>query len=119
VLERTKEFGLMLALGSRPKRIASLMMLESALLTLLGLGIGLIIGGSLVFWLHDVGFSYPGLEAMAEQYNMPGLSRLYPQINLFNFMLGPGTIFITTNLAAWVPILRIRKLEPVEAMRTI
>ena len=119
VLERTKEFGLMLALGSRPKRIASLMMLESALLTLLGLGIGLIIGGALVFWLHRVGFTYPGLEALAEQYNMPGLSRLYPQINLFNFMLGPGAIFISTNIAAWIPILRIRKLEPVEAMRTI
>lgn len=119
VLERTKEFGLMLALGSRPKRIASLMMLESAALTLLGLGIGLVIGGALVFWLHNVGFAYPGMAELAEQYNMPGISRLYPQLNLFNFMLGPGMIFISTNIAAWIPILRIRKLEPVEAMRTI
>ena len=59
------------------------------------------------------------MAELAEQYNMPGLSRLYPQLNLFNFMLGPGTIFISTNIAAWIPILRIRKLEPVEAMRTI
>jgi putative ABC transport system permease protein len=119
VLERTREFGLMLALGSRPKRIASLMMLESALLTLLGLVIGVTIGGALVYWVHVVGFAYPGMEELAEQYNMPGLSRIYPQLNVFNFMLGPGTIFTATNIAAWIPILRIRKLEPVEAMRTI
>lgn len=119
VLERTREFGLMLALGSRPKRIAGLMMLESALLTFLGLIIGVSIGSALVYWVHVVGFSYPGLEDLAKQYNMPGLSRIYPQLNAFNFMLGPVTIFAATNIAAWIPILRIRKLEPVEAMRTI
>jgi putative ABC transport system permease protein len=119
VLERTREFGLMLALGSRPKRIAGLMMLESALLTFLGLIIGVSIGSALVYWVHVVGFSYPGLEDLAKQYNMPGLSRIYPQLNAFNFMLGPVTIFAATNIAAWIPILRIRKLQPVEAMRTI
>jgi putative ABC transport system permease protein len=119
VLERTREFGLMLALGSRPKRIAGLMMLESTLLTLIGLGIGMIIGTALVYWVHIVGFAYPGMEELAEQYNMPGMSRLYPQLDWFNFLLGPGTIFISTNIVAWIPVLRIRKLEPVEAMRTI
>lgn len=119
VLERTREFGLMLALGSRPRGIAGLMMLESGMLTMLGLAIGTAIGSALVFWANVDGFTYPGLEDLAAQYNLPGLSRLYPQINLFNFLLGPITILVATNLAAWVPILRIRKLEPVEAMRTI
>ncbi len=119
VLERTREFGLMLALGSRPSRIAGLLMLESALLTLLGLIIGVVIGGALVYWAHVEGLSYAGLEDMAKAYNLPGLSRIYPQLELFNFMLGPITILVATNIAAWIPILRIRKLEPVEAMRTI
>jgi len=119
ILERTREFGLMLALGSRPGRIASLLMLESALLTLLGLIIGMVIGSALVFWAHNVGFAYSGMEELAKQYNMPGLSRIYPQIKAINFLLGPLAIFISTNIVAWIPILRIRKLEPVEAMRTI
>lgn len=119
VLERTREFGLMLALGSRPKRIAGLMMLESALLTLIGLVIGVVIGTALVYWANVDGFTYPGLDELAEQYNLPGLSRIYPQMKIFNFLLGPGIIFVATNLSAWIPILRIRKLEPVEAMRTI
>ena len=119
ILERTKEFGLMLALGSSARRIAGLLMLETALLTLIGLIIGTIIGSILVYWAHTVGISYPGMAEMAEQYNMPGLSRIYPQLKLINFVLGPFVIFITTNIVAWIPILRIRKLQPVEAMRTV
>lgn len=118
VLERTREFGLMLALGSRPRRLAGLMMLESLLLTLLGLVVGIAIGGLLVYWAHVKGFGYPGLEEVAKQYNIP-ISRIYPQLELFNFLLGPVTVLIATNLAAWIPILRLRKLEPVEAMRTV
>ncbi|MDP7193817.1 MAG: FtsX-like permease family protein [Arenicellales bacterium] len=119
VLERIREFGLMLALGSRPKQIAGLMMLESGLLTLLGLIIGVVIGSALVYWANAVGLVYPGMEELVEQFGLPSLSRIYPQIKLFNFLLGPVAIFICTNLAAWIPILRIRKLEPVAAMRTI
>ncbi|MGD8559444.1 MAG: FtsX-like permease family protein [Gammaproteobacteria bacterium] len=119
VLERTREFGLMLALGARPTRIAALMVLESAMLTLLGLVIGMIIGTALVYWAHVVGIHYPGVEDLAEQFNLPNLSRIYPEMKAFNFLLGPVSIFICTNIAAWIPILRVRKLEPVEAMRTI
>jgi len=119
ILERTREFGLMLALGSRPKRIAGLMMLESALLTMIGLVIGFVIGTALVYWAHVEGMHYPGVEELAEQFNLPDMSRIYPQMKIFNFLLGPITIFVATNIAAWIPILRIRKLEPVEAMRTI
>jgi ABC-type lipoprotein release transport system permease subunit len=118
VLERTREFGLMLALGSRPRRLAGLMMLESLLLTLLGLMVGIIIGSMLVYWAHVAGFGYPGLEEIAKQYNIP-ISRIYPQLNPFNFLLGPTVVLVATNLASWIPILRLRKLEPVEAMRTI
>ena len=119
VLERTREFGLMLALGARPQRIASLMVLESTMLTLLGLVIGLVIGTALVYWAHVSGIHYPGIEDLAEQFNLPNLSRIYPQMKLSNFLLGPVSIFVFTNIAAWIPILRVRKLEPVEAMRTI
>lgn len=119
ILERTREFGLMLALGSRPKRIAGLLMLESALLTIIGLLIGFVIGTALVYWAHVVGIQYPGAEEMMEQFNLPDMGRIYPQMKAFNFLLGPVAIFLATNLAAWIPILRIRKLEPVEAMRTV
>lgn len=117
LLERTREFGLMLALGARPYRITGIVMLESFLLTLIGLSIGTIAGIALTYYLDSIGgIPYPA--EIAEQFNIP-LNRMPPEISLVTVFSGPLIIFVSTNLIAWIPLLRIRKLEPVEAMRTV
>lgn len=118
ILERTKEFGLMLALGTRPNRIRYMVMLESLILSLLGIAAGLVIALPLDIYLSIKGFMYPGIGDILKQYNLT-IDAIYPQINMFNLLLGPGIIFISTNLAAWIPLRRIQRLRPVEAMRTI
>ncbi|MBD3670742.1 MAG: ABC transporter permease [Gammaproteobacteria bacterium] len=118
VLERTREFGLMLALGSKPIHISRLVMLESMLLTLLGLVAGLAIGVSLNLYFLQVGFQYPGMQEILEQYNMP-VDAIYPQFDLFTLFFGPLVILLATNMAAWIPLLRIHRLKPTEAMRTV
>lgn len=118
VLERTKEFGLMLALGARPASIIRMVMLESLLLTLFGLALGMAVSVPLDLYLAVKGFMYPGLEDIVKQYNLP-ITSIFPQVNLFNILLGPVIIFISTNLAAWIPLARVRRLKPVDAMRTI
>lgn len=117
ILERTREFGLMLALGARPSRISRVVMLESFLLTIMGLLIGTLIGIVITLYLDAVGgIPYPA--EVAEQFNIP-LDRMPPQINLVNIVSGPLIILITTNISAWIPLWRIHKLQPVEAMRTV
>lgn len=118
VLERTKEFGLMLALGATPAKIIRMVMTESFMLSIMGIAIGLLLSLPLDFYLANTGFMYPGMEEILEQYKMQ-IDKIYPQLNWFNILLGPGIIFITTNLAAWLPIMRIRNLKPVDAMRTV
>ena len=118
VLERTKEFGLMLALGARPANISRLVMLESMLITMLGLFSGIALGIAINLYFLEVGFRYPGMEEIMKQYNMP-LDAIYPQFNLFNIFFGPLVILIATNIAAWIPLIRIHRLKPTEAMRTI
>lgn len=118
VLERTKEFGLMLALGAKPSSIIQMVMMESLFLTIFGLGFGLAIALPLDIYLAIKGFMYPGVEEILKQYNMQ-IQAIYPQLNLFNILLGPSIIFISTNLAAWIPLRRVRRLKPVDAMRTV
>jgi len=118
ILERTKEFGLMLALGARPLRITRVVMLESFLITLLGIVIGMFLGTLLVLWLQRVGFSLEGFQEMAEQYNLP-ITRIYPEVNLVNIISGPLIILAVTNLFAWIPLLHLGGLQPVDAMRTV
>ena len=117
VLERTREFGIMLALGFKPINIGQLVMIEAVILTLLALVIGTLIGLGINIYYAIYGLTFSGMEEIAQMYNMPAV--LTPQISVKSVLLGPGVIFIFTLLAALYPAMRIRKLQPVEAMRKI
>lgn len=115
VLERTREFGIMLALGLRPGRLARLVLLEAALMAGLGLLLGLAIGLPVALWLQQVGFSYPGMAEYAARFNLD--PRIYPQVSAFAVLLGPVVVFIASLLAALYPATRLYRLAPVPAMR--
>jgi ABC-type lipoprotein release transport system permease subunit len=117
VLERTREFGIMLALGISPLRLGTMVVLESVFLTLLGLAIGIAIGGGIAVWLHFEGFTFPGMKEIYAQFGLPGV--IYPILSVESFLLGPSVIFVFTLLAALYPALRIRKLQPVEAIHAV
>jgi ABC-type lipoprotein release transport system permease subunit len=117
VLERTREFGIMLALGATPLRIGALVMLESALLTLIGLGIGVALGGGIAWYFYIEGFTFPGMAEIYAQFGLPGV--ITPKLSVLTFTLGPSVIFVFTLVAALYPALRIRRLQPVEAMHAI
>jgi putative ABC transport system permease protein len=115
VLERTHEFGITMSLGIAPGRLGRLVFLETAFMGLVGLGLGALIGGIVTEWFGYTGFSYPGMEEMAVNFNLP--SRFYPEATLLTLFLGPTVVFIGGMLAAIYPALRLHWLEPVEAMR--
>lgn len=117
VLERTREFGVMLALGAKSLLIGKLVILESLLLTLLGLGIGLAIGTLVTLYFYVYGFSYPGMEEIGAQFGLTG--KVTPQLSLLAFTLGPVAILLFTMIASLYPALRIRTLKPVDAMKSI
>ncbi len=117
VLERTREFGLMLALGSSPLTIGRLILLESLLLTLIGLAVGVVLGAGVSWYFYVRGLTFPGMKELYAQYGLPGV--LYPQISLLALFLGPAAILVFTSMAALYPALRIRRLRPVDAMQAI
>jgi len=116
VLERTHEFGVVMALGMKPGRLGRLVMLETALMGLLGFLFGAAAGALLTYWFSVNGLSYPGMEEMAANFNLPG--RVYPQVSILKTVFGPAVVFMFTLLAAAYPAWRLRRLHPVEAMRT-
>jgi putative ABC transport system permease protein len=117
VLERTREFGTMMALGVRPARLARLIMLETGMMTGLGLLLGIGLGALITAYLSVVGFSYPGMAEMAVKFNLP--ERMYPAISTLSLGLGPLVVAGGSLLAAIYPALRLRRLLPIEAMRAV
>ena len=117
VLERTREFGIMLALGLRPLNIGKMVMMEALLLTIIALIIGTLVGVAINYYFDVHGLTFEGMEEIAAQYNMP--ATITPQLSLESSLIGPSVILLFTLLSALFPALKIRKLEPVEAMRHI
>ncbi len=117
VLERTREFGVMLALGMSPSRLARLVGMETLLMSGLGLLLGVLLGALLTGYLSVAGFTYPGMEEMAVKFNMS--ARMYPQVSILSLLWGPLIVFLGALLAAVYPALRLLRLQPVSAMRAV
>jgi len=115
IFERTREFGVFMAMGTTPGRLSRLLLLESAGITMLGSIIG-IITGSLVTWYFQVhGIVISGASELLSQYGLP--ERMFPQLSVLSVSIGTAAVFIITLLTALYPALKVRRLRPVEAMR--
>lgn len=117
VFERTREFGMLLAIGMRPVRIMLMIQWEALFVCLLGIVIGLVLALTLTLWLMQVGI-YLGdaMQDYARQFYMP--DRMYPSLSWEAVTVAPLVMLVGTQLAALLPSLRIRRLKAVEALRS-
>lgn len=115
VLERTHEFGILLALGVRHSKLGKMIFTESTLLALTGMIIGIVSGSLLTFYFSKTGISYPGLEEMAARFNLPPV--ILPEVSLRTVIPGPLAVFLASVLSSLYPVWHIRKLNPVQAMQ--
>ncbi len=115
VLERTREFGIVMALGLKPGRLGRLVLIETAMMGLMGAALGAVAGALLTTYFSVNGFQIPGMEEMAVQFNLP--ARMYPQVTPLSLLAGPAVVLTFSLLAAIYPALRLNWLNPVMAMR--
>jgi ABC-type lipoprotein release transport system permease subunit len=115
VLERTHEFGIVMSLGLTPGRLGRLVVLETVMMGAIGMFLGAVIGGLITLWFGWKGFSYPGMDQLGANFNLP--DRFYPQATVMTLMVGPAVVFVGSVLSAFYPALRLYWLHPVEAMR--
>ncbi len=120
--ERTHEFGMLLAVGSRPMRIVRMVLLESIVLGLVGVAIGSILGTAIVLITSQTGIDYSALGGIrAEEYAFKGLSISYiifPKFEFRHILFGVGAVTLTSVVASLWPAALAARLQPVEAMRS-
>jgi putative ABC transport system permease protein len=117
VLERTREFAVLLALGMRPGAVARMVWLEILMLVALGLALGIGLGAGAAGWYAVHGLVLPGAEGVFAQWGLPG--RTYPELTPFSLLAAPVAIAAGAVLAGVLPLLRLRHLDPVAAMRAV
>ncbi len=117
VLERTREFGVLLALGMKPGQIGRMMWIELVMLAVLGCAVGIIVGGAVSYYFQVYGLAIPNMEDMEDMMAQFGLpSRIHPAVTLFSALAGPLAIVAGVAIGGIVPYRRIKGLEPVSAM---
>jgi len=114
IFERTREFGVMMAIGTTPGRLTKLLLIESISLTALGILAGMVLGAVITFYFQVHGLDFAGSSELLSQFGITG--RMYPKLTLLSLLIGPGLVMAITSLAALYPALKIRRLKPVEAL---
>jgi ABC-type lipoprotein release transport system permease subunit len=117
IFERTKEFGVLMAIGTAPKRLTLILLTESAFITGLGIITGIIIGILVTFYFEGYGIYISGAEEIFSQFGLSG--RIYPRLSLLSIITGPIAVFTITIFSALYPALKVKRYKPVEALRAI
>ena len=116
VKERTKEIGMMSALGLESKSILKLFVIEGGIMGVIGSFIGAIFGGFLIRYLAEVGINYgSAMEGISSDVMMSSI--IYPVSSLSNTIFAFVLGVIIVALASIIPARQAAKLEPTEAMR--
>jgi putative ABC transport system permease protein len=114
VFERTREFGVLLAVGTTPGRLTRLLLLESVTMTLVGIIIGIVLGCIVTWYFQVHGIVISGTAELMSQFGLP--ERMYPRLSVLATVIGAGGVLVITLLTALYPALKVRRLRPVEAM---
>ena len=114
VFERIREFGLLKALGLKPKRIVQGVLLESLMLLLLGTAAGNLLGLLSISALAGTGIDLSSLAAGLEYVGMPRV--IFPIIRAFDFILANAVVLVLGLVVSLYPALKAARFTPVEAL---
>ncbi|HRE26291.1 MAG TPA: FtsX-like permease family protein [Anaerolineales bacterium] len=118
VFERTREIGLLGALGMRPGQIMWLFLLEGAMMGLVGVTFGVALGVGLNFIMSQVGFDYSAFTSMTA-YTALINERVYSTLGLEKIGMRVVTVLVIALLASIWPAREAAHSEPALALHHV
>jgi ABC-type lipoprotein release transport system permease subunit len=118
VYERTREIGLLGAMGLKPREIATLFILEGTLIGAVGVVAGVLFGVLMNASLGRVGIDYSQFANMTEYMALIS-GRVYPTLGLQSLPSRAITVIVIATLAAWIPAREAARREPAEALHYV
>jgi ABC-type lipoprotein release transport system permease subunit len=118
VFERTREMGVLAALGMKGRQIMGLFLLEGVFIGVIGALLGCGLGALLIGLVGQVGIDLSAASGMGEVGALMG-NRLYPAITLAD-VLGRGVLVIViAALASLYPAWQAARKEPAQALHHV
>ena len=117
ILERTRELGMLMAIGMTKRRVFAMIMYETIFLALVGAAIGEVLSLLLIKYYGNVGID---LSSMAEGLEAIGYNAItFPALEPIRYLQITAMVIVTGILASIYPAIKALKLDPASAIRTI
>ncbi|MFN8399706.1 MAG: FtsX-like permease family protein [Anaerolineales bacterium] len=118
VYERTREIGVLGAMGLKANQIALLFILEGTMIGLVGVATGIALGLALNGYLMKVGMDFGSLTQTAS-YMALIKDKVYPTWGIEKLLLRASMVAIISALASVIPAIEAGRREPAEALHFV
>jgi ABC-type lipoprotein release transport system permease subunit len=118
IYERTREIGVMGAMGLKPRQISLLFLLEGALIGLVGVIAGIAVGLLINGLLRRAGMDFTAFSS-ATEYMALITGKVYPGWGVDKLLGRSLTVLIICTLAALIPAIEAGRREPAEALHFV
>lgn len=115
VFERTREMGVLQALGMKGRQLMGLFIMEGMMIGAVGAVLGCVLAGILVWLVAQVGIDLGYAQGMGEVSVLMG-ERLYPSIDPFKIVVYGIAVVLIAGLASLIPARQASRNEPAEAL---
>ncbi len=117
VLERTKELGMLMAIGMKRGQVFSMIVVETVFLAMISAPIGLLLGFLTVSYYSSNGFDLSAYGKGMEKFGFS--DQVYLSLDVSSFITVTVAVAITAVLASLYPAFKATRLKPVDAMSTV
>jgi putative ABC transport system permease protein len=118
VYERTREIGVLGAMGLKPRQISLLFILEGTMIGLVGVAAGIVLGLALNGYLMKVGLDFGSMSTVTS-YMALIKDKVYPTWGVEKLFMRAFTVAIISALAAVIPAIEAGRREPAEALHFV
>ena len=118
VYERTREIGVLGAMGLKPNQISLLFILEGIMIGMVGVAVGIVLGLALNGYLMRVGMDF-GSMTQAASYMALIKDKVYPTWGIEKLFMRASIIAVISALAALIPAAEAGRREPAEALHFV
>jgi len=115
VMERTREIGILLAVGMKKIKIFTMILLETIMLSISGGLTGIVLGLATISYFAMEGIDLTAVAASLESFGASTL--LYPFLPAAMYFTLTILVIIAATIAAIYPALKAIRLQPAEAVR--
>lgn len=116
VLDRVREFGMLMAVGMKRRRLFGMIMLETFLLSLTGSIVGTVLGALTLAWAGTAGIDLAWFSEGLTMYGMSAM--LYPAVHAVLYPTLGAMVMAASFLAALYPAIKAVRLVPSAALST-